>query len=204
MADRLSTTELQDRFVAAVGPTALIAASMDASGRTCCGTPSPSAHSCSGLHLQRDGPSWRPADSGAQDSTHRSTSRRTGRARLVGASTSCFYVAMSPNMMSLCSGMLLCTSTSRTRRTSRFGRPMFEMQPRPVYGCARTADCRPGMEVVICAPSQTVIEAIDERASSGEVRLRGTDHPTTRGQPLHASSTRWLRHSSVAGIQIRS
>lgn len=40
-----------------------------------------------------------------------------------------------------------------------------------------------GMEVVICAPSQTVIEAIDERASSGEVRLRGTEHPATRGQP---------------------
>ena len=40
-----------------------------------------------------------------------------------------------------------------------------------------------GMEVVICAPIQLVVEAIAERASSGEVVSRGTGSPVTRGQP---------------------
>ncbi len=46
-----------------------------------------------------------------------------------------------------------------------------------------------GMEVVICTPSQLVVEAIEERASRGEVGSRDVAAPTTGGQPyLHPPS----------------
>ena len=46
-----------------------------------------------------------------------------------------------------------------------------------------------GMEVVICTPSQLVVEAIEERASRGEVGSRGVAAPITGGQPyLHPPS----------------
>ena len=56
-----------------------------------------------------------------------------------------------------------------------------------------------GMEVVICAPSQSVVEAIEERASSGEVGSRGTSAPGSGWTALHAPSARWLRHPSGRG-----
>ena len=40
-----------------------------------------------------------------------------------------------------------------------------------------------GMEVVICAPSQLAIQAIEERASGGEFGTRGAIAPATPGKP---------------------
>ena len=46
-----------------------------------------------------------------------------------------------------------------------------------------------GMEVVICAPSRLVVEAIEERASSGEADSRGKGVPVARGQPYMRPSS---------------
>ena len=61
-----------------------------------------------------------------------------------------------------------------------------------------------GLEVVICAPSQSVVEAIEERASSGEIGTRGPSPSTAGGQPYMRPPLGGCRRAQVASVQTRS
>lgn len=182
MADRLSTTELQDRFVAAVGPTALIAASMDASGELVVELrpPLPSRVRVY-IYNATDPPGGRPTP---EHKIQLTGQRRGERGELdwsgVDLVLLCGYVAEHDVFVFWDAALHIDFAYSKNLQVRT-----ANVRDAAASGVRVRQNRRlqTGMEVVICAPSQTVIEAIDERASSGEVRLRGTDHPTTRGQP---------------------
>ena len=182
MADRLSTTELQDWFVAAVGPTALIAASMDASGELVVELrpPLPSRVRVY-IYNATDPPGGRPTP---EHKIQLTGQRRGERGELdwsgVDLVLLCGYVAEHDVFVFWDAALHIDFAYSKNLQVRT-----ANVRDAAASGVRVRQNRRlqTGMEVVICAPSQTVIEAIDERASSGEVRLRGTDHPTTRGQP---------------------
>ena len=182
MADRLSTTELQDRFVAAVGPTALIAASMDASGELVVELrpPLPSRVRVY-IYNATDPPGGRPTP---EHKIQLTGQRRGERGELdwsgVDLVLLCGYVAEHDVFVFWDAALHIDFAYSKNLQVRT-----ANVRDAAASGVRVRQNRRlqTGMEVVICAPSQTVIEAIGERASSGEVRLRGTDHPTTRGQP---------------------
>ena len=182
MADRLSTTELQDRFVAAVGPTALIAASTDASGELVVELRPPLPRRVRVyIYNATDPPGGRPTP---EHKIQLTGQRRGERGELdwsgVDLVLLCGYVAEHDVFVFWDAALHIDFAYSKNLQVRT-----ANVQDAAASGVRVRQNRRlqTGMEVVICAPSQTVIEAIDERASSGEVRLRGTDHPATRGQP---------------------
>ena len=182
MTDRLSTTELQDRFVAAVGPTALIAASTDASGELVVELrpPLPSRVRVY-IYNATDPPGGR---STPEHKIQLTGQRRGERGELDWSGVDfvllCGYAAEHDVFVFWDAALHIDFAYSKNLqvRTSN-------VQDAATSGVRVRQNRRlqTGMEVVICAPSQTVIQAIDERASSGEVRSRGTGQPATRGQP---------------------
>ncbi|MDE0699222.1 MAG: hypothetical protein OXH61_00700 [Acidimicrobiaceae bacterium] len=182
MTDRLSTTELQDRFVAAIGPAALIGASTDASGELVVELrpPLPSRVRVY-IYNATDPPGGRPTP---EHKIQLTGQRRGERGELdwsgVDLVLLCGYAA-EPDVFVFWDAALhidFAFSKNLQVRTAN-------VQDAAVSGVRVRQNRRlqTGMEVVICAPSQTVIEAIEERASSGEVRLRGGDHSALQGQP---------------------
>ena len=182
MTERLSTTELQDRFIAAVGPTALIAADTDASGELIVelhaplpsrvrvyiynATDPPGGRSTPEHKIQLTG--QRRGERGELDWTH------------VDFVLLCGYVAEYDVFVFWDAALHIDFAYSKNLQVRT-----ASVQDAAASGMRVRQHRRlqTGMEVVICAPSQTVIQAIDERASSGEVRARRGVQPATGGQP---------------------
>ena len=182
MTDRLSTTELHDRFVAAVGPSALVNASTDDSGALVVELRPPLPGRIRVyIYNATDPPGGRPTP---EHKIQLTGQRRGERGELdwsgVDLVLLCGYVAEHDVFVFWDAALHIDFAYSKNLQVRT-----ANVQDAAASGVRVRQNRRlqTGMEIVICAPSQTVIEAIDERASSGEVRLRGTDHPATRGQP---------------------
>ena len=182
MTDRLSTTELQDRFVAAVGPTALIAASTDASGELVLELHPPLPGRVR-VYIRNatDPPGGRPTP---EHKIQLTGQRRGERGKFDWSGVDfvlvCGY-AVEHDVFVFWDAALridFAYSTSLEVKSAN-------VQAAAASGLRVRQDRRlqTGMEVVICAPSQLVVEAIEERASSGEVGSRGVGAPVTGGQP---------------------
>ncbi len=182
MTDRLSTTELQDRFVTAVGPTALIAASTDASGELVLELRPPLPGRVR-VYIRNatDPPGGRPTP---EHKIQLTGQRRGERGEFDWSGVDfvivCGY-AVEHDVFVFWDAALridFAYSTSLEVKSAN-------VQAAAASGLRVRQDRRlqTGMEVVICAPSQLVVEAIEERASSGEVGSRGVGAPVTGGRP---------------------
>lgn len=182
MTDRLSTTELHNRFVAAVGPTALIAASTDDSGELVVELrpPMPSRVRVY-IYNATDPPGGRPTP---EHKIQLTGQRRGERGELDWSGVDfvllCGYAADHDVFVLWDAALHIDFAYSKNLQVRT-----ANVQEAAASGVRVRQNRRlqTGMEVVICAPGEAVIEAIEERASSGEVRSRGTGHPATRGQP---------------------
>lgn len=182
MTDRLSTTELQDRFVAAIGPAVLIAASTDASGELVVELcrPLPSRVRVY-IYNATDPPGGRSAP---EHKIQLTGQRRGERGELdwsgVDLVLLCGYAAEHDVFVFWDAALHIDFAFSKNLQVRT-----ANIQEAAASGARVRQNRRlhTGMEVVICAPRQTVIEAIEERASSGEVRLRGGDHSALLGKP---------------------
>lgn len=181
MTDRLSTTELQDRFVAAVGPTALIAASTDTSGELVVELRPPLPGRVR-VYIRNatDPPGGR---STPEHKIQLTGQRRRERGEFDWSGVDfvlvCGY-AVEHDVFVFWDAALridFAYSTSLEVKSAN-------VQAAAASGLRVRQDRRlkTGMEVVICAPSQLVVEAIEERASSGEADSRGKGVPATQGQ----------------------
>ena len=182
MTDHLSTSELHDRFVAAVGSQALVDASTDASGELVVELRPPlPARIRVYIYNATNPPGGR---STPEHKIQLTRQRRGGRGRLAGSGGDlvliCGYVAEHDVFVFWDAGLRIdfAYSTNLQVRTTN-------VEAAATSGVRARQDRRlkTGMEVVICAPSQLVAEAIEERASSGEAESRGKGVPATRGQP---------------------
>ena len=182
MTDRLSTTELQDRFVAAVGPTALIAASADASGELVVELRPPLPGRVRVYIRNATDP---PGGRSTPEHKIQLTGQRRGERGKFDWSGVDFVLvcgyAVEHDVFVFWDAALridFAYSTSLEVKSAN-------VQAAAASGLRVRQDRRlqTGMEVVICAPSQLVVEAIEERASSGEVGSRGVGAPVTGGRP---------------------
>ena len=182
MTDRLSTTELHDRFVAAVGPSALADASTDASGELIVELrpPLPSRVRVY-IYNATDPPGGR---STPEHKIQLTGQRRGERGELDWSGVDfvllCGYAAEHDVFVFWDAALHIDFAYSKNLQVRTAN---VEASGASGARVRQNRRLQTGMEVVICAPSETVIEAIEERASSGEVRSRGTGRPTTRGQP---------------------
>ena len=182
MTDRLSTAELHDRFVAAVGPTALIAASTDDSGELVVELrpPMPSRVRVY-IYNATDPPGGRPTP---EHKIQLTGQRRGERGELDWSGVDfvllCGYAADHDVFVFWDAALHIDFAYSKNLQVRT-----ANVQEAAASGVRVRQNRRlqTGMEVVICAPSEAVIEAIEERASSGEVRSRATGSPVTGGQP---------------------
>ena len=182
MPDRLTTTELQERFVAAVGSAALIAANTDSSGELIVELrpPLPSRVRVY-IYNATDPPGGR---STPEHKIQLTGQRRGERGELdwsgVDLVLLCGYAAEHDVFVFWDAALHIDFAYSKNLQVRSAN---VEAAADSGVRVRQNRRLQTGMEVVICAPSKTVIEAIDERASSGDVRSRGTSLPTTRGQP---------------------
>ena len=182
MTDRLSTTELHDRFVAAVGPSALVDASTDASGELIVELrpPLPSRVRVY-IYNATDPPGGR---STPEHKIQLTGQRRGERGELDWSGVDfvllCGYADEHDVFVFWDAALHIDFAFSKNLQVRTAS---VEAAAASGVRVRQNRRLRTGMEVVICTPSQMVIEAIDERASSGEVRSRGTGIPETRGQP---------------------
>ena len=182
MTDRLSTTELHDRFVAAVGPSALVDASTDVSGELIVELrpPLPSRVRIY-IYNATDPPGGR---SNPEHKIQLTGQRRGERGELDWSGVDfvllCGYAAEHDVFVFWDAALHIDFAFSKNLQVRTAS---LEAAAASGVRVRQNRRLRTGMEVVICTPSQMVIEAIDERASSGEVRSRGTGIPETRGQP---------------------
>ncbi len=182
MTDRLSTTELQDRFVAAVGPAALIAASTDAAGELVVELrpPLPSRVRVY-IYNATDPPGGR---STLEYKIQLTGQRRGERGELDWSGVDfvllCGYAVEHDVFVFWDAALHIDFAYSKNLQVRT-----ANVQDAAAAGVRVRQNRRlqTGMEVVICAPSQTMVEAIEERASSGEVRLRGGGSAALQGQP---------------------
>ncbi len=182
MTNRLSTTELHDRLVAAVGPSALVGASTDASGELIVerSPPLPSRIRVY-IYNATDPPGGR---STPEHKIQLTGQRRGERGELDWSGVDfvllCGYAAEHDVFVFWDAALHIDFAYSKNLQVRTAN---VEAAAASGVRVRQNRRLQTGMEVVICAPSKTVIEAIDERASSGEVRSRGASLPTTRGQP---------------------
>ena len=182
MTDRLSTTELQDRFVAAVGPTALIAASRDAADELVVELRPPLPSRVRVYIYNATNPAGgRPTP---EHKIQLNGQRRGDRGEFDWSGVDfvlvCGY-AVEHDVFIFWDAALridFAYSTNLQVRTAN-------VEAAAASGVRVRQDRRlkTGVEVVICAPSPCVVEAIEERASSGEPESRGKGVPVARGQP---------------------
>ena len=182
MTDRLSTTELQDRFVATVGPTAVVAASTGPSGELLVELHPPlPKHIRVYIYNATNPPGGR---STPEHKIQLTGQRRGGRGSLdwsgVDLVLVCGYAAEHDVFVFWDAALRIdfAYSTNLQVRTEN-----VEAAAASGVRVRQERRLKTGLEVVICAPSQSVVEAIEERASSGEVGSRGTSHPAAGGQP---------------------
>jgi len=182
LTDRLSTTELQDRFVAAIGPAALIAARTDASGELVVDLCPPLPDRVRVyIYNATDPPGGRPTP---EHKIQLTGQRRGERGELdwsgVDLVLLCGYVAEHDVFVFWDAALHIDFSYSKNLQVRTAN---VQEAAASSVRVRQNRRLQTGMEVVICAPSKTVIEAIEERASSGEVRLRGGNHSARQGQP---------------------
>ena len=182
MTDRLSTAELHDRFIDAVGPAALVAAETDASGELVAElrAPLPSRVRVY-IYNATDPPGGR---STPEHKIQLTGQRRGERGELdwsgVDLVLLCGYAAEHDVFVFWDAALHIDFAFSKNLQVRTAN---VEAASASGARVRQNRRLQTGMEVVICAPSETVIEAIEERASSGEVQSRVTGLPTTRGQP---------------------
>ena len=188
MTDRLSTTELHDRFVAAVGSSALVDASTDASGELVVELHPPLPNRIRVYIYNATNP--RGGRSTPEHKIQLTSQSRGGRGTFDWSGVDfvlvCGYAAEHDVFVFWDAALRIdfAYSTNLQVRTAN-------VQAAAASGLRVRQDRRlkTGMEVVICTPSQLVVEAMEERASSGEVGSRGTGAPATRGQPYMRPSS---------------
>ena len=182
MTDRLSTTELHDRFVAAVGPSALVDASTDDSGELVVELRPPLPSRVRVYIYNATNPSG--GRSTPEHKIQLTSQSRGGRGTFDWSGVDfvlvCGYAADHDVFVFWDAALRIdfAYSTNLQVRTTN-------VEAAAASGVRVRQDRRlkTGMEVVICTPSQLVVEAIEERASSGEVGSRSKGVPVTLGQP---------------------
>ena len=188
MTDRLSTTELHDRFVAAVGPSALVNASTDDSGALVVELRPPLPGRIRVyIYNATDPPGGRPTP---EHKIQLTGQRRGERGEFDWSKVDfvlvCGYAAEHDVFVFWDAALRIdfAYSTSLEVKSAN-------VQAAAASGLRVRQDRRlkTGMEVVICAPSRLLVEAIEERASSGEADSRGKGVPVTRGQPYMRPSS---------------
>ena len=182
MTDRLSTKELHDRFIDAVGPAALIAADTDASGELVVELRAPLPSRVRVYIYNATDPSG--GRSTPEHKIQLTGQRRGERGELDWSGVDCVllcgYAAEHDVFVFWDAALHIDFAYSKNLQVRTAN---IEAASASGVRVRQNRRLQTGMEVVICAPRETVIEAIEERASSGEVRSRDTDLPTTRGQP---------------------
>ena len=182
MTDRLSTTELQDRFVAAVGSTAVVAARTGPSGELMVELRPPLPRRIRVYIYNATNPSG--GRSTPEHKIQLTSQRRGGRGSFdwsgVDLVLVCGYAAEHEVFVFWDAALRIdfAYSTNLQVRTEN-----VEAAAASGMRVRQERRLKTGLEVVICAPSQSVVEAIEERASSGEVGSRGTSPPAAGGQP---------------------
>ena len=182
MTDRLSKAELHDRFVAAIGPSAVAAAGMDASGELVVELRPPLPNRVRVyIYNATNPPGGRPT----REYKIQLTGQRRGERGEFDWSGIDFVLlcgyAVEHDVFVFWDAALRLDFAYSTS---------LEVQAANVEAAAASGErvrqhrrLKTGMEVVICTPGQLVIQAIEERATSGEVRLRGAGPQVTPGQP---------------------
>ena len=185
MTDRLSKSSLHDRFIAAIGPEALVSASTDAAGELVVELRPPLPKRVRVyIYNATNPPGGRPI-AGEHKVQPMVTGQRRGERgdfdwSRVDLVLLCGY-AVDHDVFVLWDASMHIQFSHSTN---------LQVRSANVVGAAtsgervrQTRSLRTGLEVVICAPSRTVHEAIVERASSGEVGSRGAGPSAGQGQP---------------------
>ncbi len=182
MTDLFSKAELHDRFVAAIGPSALVAAETDASGELVVELRPPLPNRVRVyIYNATNPPGGRP--------TREYKIQLTGWPR----GTRGEFDWSGVDFVLLCGYAVehdVFVFWDAALRPDFAWSTSLEVQAVNIEAAAATGErarqhrrLNTGMEVVICAPSQLAIQAIEERASSGEVGTRGASPPVTQGKP---------------------
>jgi hypothetical protein len=182
LTDRLSTPELQDRFVAAVGSTAVVAASKGPSGELLVELHPPLPRRIRVYIYNATNP-----PGGRSTPEHKiqlTTQSRGGRGSFDWSGVDfvlvCGYSAEHDVYIFWDAALRIdfAYSTNLQVRSEN-----VEIAAASGVRVRQERRLKTGLEIVICAPSHSVVEAIEERASSGEVGTRGTSPPAAGGQP---------------------
>ncbi|MCY3863671.1 MAG: hypothetical protein OXG30_06695 [bacterium] len=182
LSDRLSKAELHDRFVAAIGPAALVAAGTDASGELVVELRSPLPNRVRVYIYNATNP---PGGRSTREYKIQLTGQRRGERGDFDWSEVDFVLlcgyAVEHDVFVFWDAALridFAYSTNLQVKT-----PKVEAAAASGERVRQHRRLKTGMEVVICAPSQLAIQAIEERASSGEVKSRSAGPSVTPGQP---------------------
>ena len=203
MTDRLSTTELHDRFVAAVGPSALVNASTDDSGALVVELRPPLPGRIRVyIYNATDPPGGRPTP---EHKIQLTGQRRGERGEFDWSKVDfvlvCGYAAEHDVFLFWDAALRIdfAYSTSLEVKSAN-------VQAAAASGLRVRQDRRlkTGMEVVICAPSRLLVEGHRGACFKWGSRLTRQGRPGNAGTAIYAPFVRRLRDSHVACVQTRS
>ena len=185
MSDRLSKPKLHDQFIAAIGPDALVWASTDTAGGLVVELRPPLPKRVRVyIYNATNPPGGRPLAGEYKVQPIVTGQRRRERGDFdwsgVDLVLVCGY-AVEHDVFILWDASMHTQFSYSTNLQVRTANVVSAATSGERVRQARSL--RTGREVVICAPSRTVREAIAERASSGEISSRGVGCSAGQGQP---------------------